>query len=562
MRYFQYYKDMRAITGAKNSRFCVYIVLYLLMEGALLLPPLATSEIIGVLTRGGTIEEVLKWSVLYLISYAVYTIVRTVIWRMYMNTARDFHILLQKKLLEHIAVNNGIFDELSRGKVIATCTDDIRWVVDIFDCLACAISKGIKLIIIFAIFVFSNIWVALVAVLVDIIYMILMGKNTKAYAKHFDGCRKYEDKTTNVVNQVATNSSQIKAMNLLSAMQQKYNSAAKRWAEQYLKRRLDREKIYIHDEWLTYLGKIALYIMMAFFVINGEMTIATLVLLISYFEQVTTTTNELWRDVLRPLEEYSVNLSRVKRLLDYTQKSEIEFGDFDNDYINGLVEFQNVRLNRGKGPVLKGVSFKARPNEITAIIGEKGAGKTSILHLLHRLERVSSGQILIDGENIYNYSKRVHNSNVSGVFQKPFVINSSIRDNLSLVEKNHNKQEEVCKRIGLDKIIKKLPAKYDTIVTDDESTLTEGDKQLLAVARAILTKAEILIFDEVSSVGAQAIPNLSEILQDLKQDHTIILVTHEKQLIARADRVVELEKGKVKRTLKRRAGKKVARKKK
>lgn len=532
------------------------------MEGALLLPPLATSEIIGVLTRGGTIEEVLKWSVLYLISYAVYTIVRTVIWRMYMNTARDFHILLQKKLLEHIAVNNGIFDELSRGKVIATCTDDIRWVVDIFDCLACAISKGIKLIIIFAIFVFSNIWVALVAVLVDIIYMILMGKNTKAYAKHFDGCRKYEDKTTNVVNQVATNSSQIKAMNLLSAMQQKYNSAAKRWAEQYLKRRLDREKIYIHDEWLTYLGKIALYIMMAFFVINGEMTIATLVLLISYFEQVTTTTNELWRDVLRPLEEYSVNLSRVKRLLDYTQKSEIEFGDFDNDYINGLVEFQNVRLNRGKGPVLKGVSFKARPNEITAIIGEKGAGKTSIVHLLHRLERVSSGQILIDGENIYNYSKRVHNSNVSGVFQKPFVINSSIRDNLSLVEKNHGKQEEVCKRIGLDKIIKKLPAKYDTIVTDDESTLTEGDKQLLAVARAILTKAEILIFDEVSSVGAQAIPNLSEILQDLKQDHTIILVTHEKQLIARADRVVELEKGKVKRTLKRRAGKKVARKKK
>lgn len=562
MRYFQYYKDMRAITGVKNSRFCVYIVLHLLMEGALLLPPLATSEIIGVLTRGGTIEEVLKWSVLYLISYAVYTTVRTVIWRMYMNTARDFHILLQKKLLEHIAVNNGIFDELSRGKVIATCTDDIRWVVDIFDCLACAISKGIKLIIIFAIFVFSNIWVALVAVLVDIIYMILMGKNTKAYAKHFDGCRKYEDKTTNVVNQVATNSSQIKAMNLLSAMQQKYNSAAKRWAEQYLKRRLDREKIYIHDEWLTYLGKIALYIMMAFFVINGEMTIATLVLLISYFEQVTTTTNELWRDVLRPLEEYSVNLSRVKRLLDYTQKSEIEFGDFDNDYINGLVEFQNVRLNRGKGPVLKGVSFKARPNEITAIIGEKGAGKTSIVHLLHRLERVSSGQILIDGENIYNYSKRVHNSNVSGVFQKPFVINSSIRDNLSLVEKNHGKQEEVCKRIGLDKIIKKLPAKYDTIVTDDESTLTEGDKQLLAVARAILTKAEILIFDEVSSVGAQAIPNLSEILQDLKQDHTIILVTHEKQLIARADRVVELEKGKVKRTLKRRAGKEVARKKK
>ena len=560
MRYVQYYKDMKSITGVKTSKFLIYTFLHMSMEGLLLLPPVATSGIIGVLTNNGTLEEIFWWALFFIVSYGAYTIVRVFIWRMYMYIARDFHILLQRKLLEHITINNSIFDELSRGKVIATCTDDIRWVVDVFDCLACTISKVVKLIIVFVIFVFSNIWVALVAILVNTIYMILMGKNTRKYAKHFDGCRKYEDRTANVVNQVATNSSQIKAMDLFSAMQQKYNNAAKRWSEQYLKRRIDREKLYVHDEWLTYFGKIALYIMMGYFVLNGQMTIAMLVLLVSYFEQVVTTTNDLWRDVLRPLAEYGVNLGRIKRLLDYTQKSDVEFGDFENDYIEGLVEFQNVRLNRGKGPVLKGVSFKARPNEITAIVGEKGAGKTSIVNLLHRLERVNSGQILIDGENIYNYSKRVHNSNVSGVFQKPFVLNSSIRENLSLVEKNHAKQEEVCKRIGLDKIIKKLPSKYDTIVTDDESVLTEGDKQLLAVARAILTRAEILVFDEVSSIGAQAIPNLAEILQDLKQDHTIILVTHEKKLIAKADRVVELEKGKVKRTLKRKPSKKAAKK--
>ena len=125
----------------------------------------------------------------------------------------------------------------------------------------------------------------------------------------------------------------------------------------------------------------------------------------------------------------------------------------------------------------------------------------------------------------------------------------------------NNKKFKLAKQNILgDKIIKKLPSKYNTVVTDDESVLTEGDKQLLAVARAILTQAEILIFDEVSSIGAQAIPNLADILQDLKQDHTIILVTHEKKLIAKADRVVELEKGKVKRTLKRKPSKKTSKK--
>ena len=557
MRYIQYYKDMKEITGVKTSRFIIYTALHIVMEGALLLPPVATAGIIGVLTSGGTIAQIFGWAVFYIVSYAIYTSARTTVWRIYMNTAKQFHINVQKKLLEHITINNGIFDELSRGKVIATCTDDIRWLVDVFDCSACAISKVTNLVIILIIFFVSSFWVAIVALLVNVIYMILMGKNNRNYHKHFDGCRKYEDKTANIINDIAINSNQIRAMNLFPAMLRKYGNAVIKWSEQYAKRRLDREKIYLHDEWMMHLGKIALYIMMAVFVMNGQMTVAMLVLLISYFEQIETTTNELWRDNLRPLEEYAVNTLRVKKLLGFTQKSEVEFGDFDNDYINGLVEFKNVSLKRQGKPVLKNISFKARPNEITVIVGPKGAGKTSIVSLLHRLERVNSGQILIDDENIYNYSKRVHNSNVSGVFQKPFVLDASIRDNLSLVERNHTKQREVCKRIGLDKIVTKLSNGYDTVVTEDESVLSEGDKQLLAIARAILTKAEILIFDEVSSVGAQAIPELPKILEDLKQDHTIIVITHEKDLIKQADRVVELDNGKVKRILKNRK-KKVA----
>lgn len=556
MRYIRYFKDMLSITNEKISTIVWYVILNLAEEGALLLPPIATAGIIGVLTSGGTIEGVLKYALLYIIFYVLYTAARMRVYIMYANIAKRFHITLQRKMFEHVVKNDGIFDSLSKGKVIAACTDDVRWVVDVIDCSAYSIARIVKLIIIFIIFAVNNIWVALVAVLVDIIYMILMGKNARKYSKHFDGSRKYEDKAADILNQVISNPKQIKMMDILPSMLSKYDNVVKRWAQQYRARRKDREKMYVLDEWMTYLGKIALYVMMAFFVINGKMTIEMLVLLISYFEQVVTSTNELWRDGLRALSEYGVQTARVKRILNYTQKSEVEFGDLDNDYISGLVEFKNVSLkNKNKAAkskkILKGVSFKARPNEITVIVGPKGAGKTSVVNLLHRVDKVDAGNILIDGENIYNYSKRVHNSNVAGVFQKPFVLNATVRQNLSLVEKNHKKQEEVCKRLGLAKIIKKLPNGYDAVVTEDESVLTEGDKQLLAVARAVLTKAEILVFDEVSSVGAQAIPNLAEILEDLKQDHTVILVTHEKDLIKKADRVIEMKDGKVLRTMRK-----------
>lgn len=551
MRYITYLKDMLYITGEKTGYIIWYIAIDIAMEGALLLPPIATSSIIGVLTSDGDINKILLWALFYVGAYAIYTFIRAWAHHMYINMAKKYHILLQRKMFEHVVKNDAIFDEVSKGKIIASCTDDIRWVVDVPDCIAMATSRITKIIVIFVIFAVHNIWAALIAVLFDLVYMLLMDKNMRRYSRHFDGSRKYEDKAADILNQVLGNSKQIKVMNILPAMLKKYDRISKKWTEQYVLRRRDRRKIYVYDEWMAYLGKIALYIMLGIFVINKEMTIETLVLLISYSEQVVTSTNELWRDCLRPLSEYGVQTARIRRILSFTQRSEVEFGDLDNDYINGLVEFKNVSLEKKKKKVLSHVSFKARPNEITAIVGPKGAGKTSVVRLLHKMEHLSSGQILLDGESIYDYSKRVYNSNVSGVFQKPFVLEMSIRDNLGLIDKNRKRQKEICDRIGLSKIIAQLPKKYDTIVTEGEDVISEGDKQLIAVARAILSRAEVLVFDEVSAVGAQAIPNLSSILEDLKQDHTIILITHDADLIRAADRVVEMKNGKVLRSLRK-----------
>ena len=551
MQYIRYFRDMMKITGQSLGGAILYFIVNATQQSLLLLPPIAGAGIVAVLTTGGSVQEIWIWAALLLVFYGIYYVVRMCDWKMYKRFALKYHVELQAKLLTHIGNNDSVIDSMSKGRLLATITDDIRWVVDVMDNGVMAVAKIINLVIIFVVFASNNIWIGIMAVLVDITYLLIMDREAKKFARHYSGARKYEDKATDVFNSVMGNSKQIKVMGLLPGMVQKYRRIGQKWQGQYRKWRLARERMQVTAPWTVYIGKTALYVIMAYLVIDGQMTVDKLVLLISYFEQMVTCTDE-FRDCLVNMSRYGVQTSRIRKILSYTQKSEMEFGDLDNDYIQGLVEFQNVSLKRKGQAVLKKVSFKARPNEITAIIGPKGAGKTSIVNLLHRLERLSSGQILIDGENIYNYSKKVHNSNVSGVFQKPFALELSIRDNLAMVDKNRKNQEEVCKQLGLDKIIKKLPQGYDTIVTEDESALTEGDKQLLAVARAVLSKAEILVFDEVSSVGAQAIPNLAEILEDLRQDHTIILITHEKDLIKQADRVIELENGKVVRTLRKR----------
>jgi len=165
---------------------------------------------------------------------------------------------------------------------------------------------------------------------------------------------------------------------------------------------------------------------------------------------------------------------------------------------------------------------------------------------LYRLGRIKSGEILIDNESIYNYSREVYASNVSGVYQKPFVFEMSIRDNLSLIDSNVKHQIEVCKRVGIHDFIQSLPKGYNTIIGEEAYLLTDGHKQLLAVARSLLSKSEILLLDEVTSnIDPSYTAKFVELLLDLKSDHTIILVTHKSEMMEIADKVVVLDNGKV-----------------
>ena len=509
-----------------------------------LLPPVATAGIIAMITNSN-FNGIWFYVVLYIVFYVIYY--SSLYWNYHVYTvlADYYHLEVQKLLFEKVANNDIIFEKISKGKIIETCSDDIRYLVDVVDCVVKASMSVIKLLIIFMIFMYYNIFVASLVLILDILYLKLMNDNSKKVSKYYEGTRKYEDKIIDILNQMLTNLKQVKTLNLMPKLNVNLDKTRKRWKEQYKGKRNHMTKRYCIIPFIVYIGKILLYVFLAYLVINNKMTLDKLVLLISYFEMTITCTDSMLDNLLN-LSNYGVRVNRIKTILEYTPQKGLDFGDVDNDYINGVVEFKNVCFETKDNKILNKVSFKAYPNEINTIVGHSGSGKTTIINLLYRLIRIKSGEILIDNESIYNYSSSVYSSNVSGVFQKPFVFEMSIKDNLSLIDSDFKNQIEACKRVGIHDFIESLPKGYNTIIGEEKHLFSDGQKQLLALARSLLTKSEILLLDEITSnIDPNSTTKIAEILKDLKQDHTIIMITHKPEMMQIADRIIVIDKGKI-----------------
>ena len=543
-RYFNTIKTLLSFANERRLGIVQLFVSEIFSCLTSLLPPIATAGIIGVITENN-FNGIWIYVALYLIFYVAN--LACIAWnhRSYRDLSGYYQHTVQQMLINHITDNEAIFDKISRGKIIATCTEDVRFMVDVLESASNATAGLVQLVCIFFTFLFYSPFVAVIAAAIDAAYLILMNHNAHYVARHYEGTRKYEDKTADLLTQMLTNLKQVKSLNLMPNLNKKIERSKSEWIEQYGRKYKYYFTRYAKLPFIVYGGKILLYVLLGYLVINGQITIDRLVLLISYFEMSITHSNTILENLLN-LSSYGVRVQRVKNILDYTSDSAIDYGDIENDYISGSVTFDDVYYAVKGKTILNNVSFKVYPNEITAIVGRPGSGKTTIVHLLYRLHRIKSGSILLDDESIYNYSEKVYSSNISGVFQKSLVFKMSIKDNLSLIDPNPEHQIAACKRVGVHKAIKALPKGYDTIMDSEDSLLTDGETQKLALARALLSKAEVLLLDEVTSnIDPTSTTEISELLKDLKEDHTIIIATHKPELMEIADRVVVLKDGKV-----------------
>lgn len=234
----------------------------------------------------------------------------------------------------------------------------------------------------------------------------------------------------------------------------------------------------------------------------------------------------------------------ILKFPDYIDNGKLILND-----IQGDVEFKNVDFSYEKDkPILKDISFKVPKHTVTAIVGPTGSGKTTIVNLISRFYEIDNGTITIDNIDIRNISQKNLCSNISVVLQDSFLFSESIRDNIAYG--NPAATDEEIKQAAINanahRFIEMLPLKYETIISERINDFSNGEIQLLALARAFLSPAKILILDEAtSSVDTKTENDIQDAMMRLIKTKTVIIIAHRLSTIVNANQIIVIHNGKI-----------------
>ena len=215
--------------------------------------------------------------------------------------------------------------------------------------------------------------------------------------------------------------------------------------------------------------------------------------------------------------------------------------------VKGEVVFEDVHFSYMPGtPVLKGISFRLEAGKTLAVVGHTGAGKTSLISILNRLYEIEGGRILIDGRDLHEYDIYSLREHIGIVLQDVFLFSGTICDNITLrnPEIPRSKVEEVAKMLGIHEFIMRLPGGYDFDVMERGNTLSQGQRQLLSFARALLYDPTILILDEAtSSVDSESEQLIQHAIDTLIKGRTSIVIAHRLSTIRKANEIIVMDHG-------------------
>lgn len=292
----------------------------------------------------------------------------------------------------------------------------------------------------------------------------------------------------------------------------------------------------------------ALIIFVGLFLINNNLlTLSTFLIIFLYRNDIFSLIFS-YTSLKEYLVRYKVAKNRIRELFDENKYPIQKYGDIDLKNINGIIEFKNVTFSYdNKRKVLDNISFKIDKCEDVAIVGKSGSGKSTIFNLLTKCYDNYQGTIFIDGVDIRDLSYSSITNNISIINQNPYLFNLTIKENLKLLDRNITDKEMIvaCKIANIHEDIIKLPNKYNTLLGEGGLNLSGGQKQRLAIARALLKRSKILLFDEAtSSLDNITQKNVQTAIKNISKDCTIVTIAHRFSTIIDVNKIIVLKDGK------------------
>lgn len=291
-----------------------------------------------------------------------------------------------------------------------------------------------------------------------------------------------------------------------------------------------------------------LYVHSCVLFLDGSISLAEISSFILYAKMFTGNVNEL-SFIMADLQS---SLAAADRVFSFLDKEE-EVHDKDDattlQDFSGEVNIDDVCFSYNeKRKILQNVSINAKPNTITAIVGHTGAGKTSLINLLMRFYETDSGSINFDQSNITDITRKNLRSNCAMVLQDSWLFGGTIYENIVYGNENSTMEDvlNVTKAVSLHELITQLPDGYETLITENTFNISQGQKQLITIARAMLLNAKVLILDEATSnVDTLTELNVQNAMKQLMVGKTSFVIAHRLSTVQNADTILVLDKGQI-----------------
>uniref|UniRef100_UPI00404B11D7 ABC transporter ATP-binding protein n=1 Tax=Flavobacterium sp. TaxID=239 RepID=UPI00404B11D7 len=458
---------------------------------------------------------------------------------------------IRLKLFQHIAsFKMKYFDEEPVGKLVTRTISDIESIASIFSQGLFNIASDIlKMVVVLGFMFFLN-W-KLSLIIIAIMPVILVATNIfrKKMKGAFNEVRNEISNLNTFVQERLTGMKIVQLFNREEIELEKFKEINQKHNKAWLKNILYNSIFFPIADIISSISLGLVVYFGSLFILNGDTTtsIGHLISFNMYIAMLYTPLRQI-ADKFNVMQMGIIAADRVFEVLD--TKSQIQnTGTITANSFNGNIQFNDVRFSYIKDEeVLKGISFTVSAGETIAIVGSTGAGKSTIINLLNRFYEIDSGSIVVEGNNIKEYTLDSLRKQIAIVLQDVFLFADTIYNNITLYNDSITKDDVInaAKTIGVHNFIMSLPNGYDYNVKERGVMLSSGQRQLIAFLRAYVSKPSILILDEatssIDSYSEELIQNATEILT---KGRTSIVIAHRLATIVNADTILVMDKGKI-----------------
>lgn len=468
----------------------------------------------------------------------------------YSKMKKSVAIKLKIKLLKHLSKLSGdYYTNIKTGNILSIVESDI-FIVENFgaEILFSLVVDAITACIALFFLVRMEFDLLLIVIALQIVLTVSQSKFTKIISSKTKEIRQDDGNISNIVQEYVSNIMNVVISKSSFNFFKRYIKQEKSLVNKCIKLDMIISSNMSISRILSSLITICIYGYGGLKIIKGKMSIGELIAFQQYTGMLIGPCISIIRSNTR-IQQSLVSINRIFSVLDepITIKHDNKGNRLKEDF-NGDIVFDEVAFSYDEDKTLDNINIKFEKGKMTALVGSSGCGKSTIINLLFRLWDTDKGKIMIDNINIKDYNLKSLRQNISIVTQDLLLFDDNILNNLTLGNKNISKKyvEDICKRVDIYKFINELPNGFDTIIGEKGVKLSGGQKQRVAIARSLISNANIIIFDEATS----ALDNISqktilENINELLKEKTVIVIAHRLSTIKNADKIYVIDKGRV-----------------